>query len=469
MDEGRTESLIGIIALPYFPERPPDRLTWRCRTGDVPSGGTLTASIRRTCRIVHRSYCNMIEHESKRAGHWPSLVSAFLYFDASFMVWFLLGALGNALSDAFGLSPGQEGVMLALPILGGACLRPIAGLLADRIGARRTALAGLAITMLGLVLGWLWADSYPKLLLVGVLLGVAGASFAVALPLASRWYPAEQQGFVLGLVGVGNGGTAIATLLAPRLVPLVGWNGVFGLALIPLALVSLAFAAMARDSPAQPARKPLRESLRAFVRRDAYWYCGFYAVTFGGFVGITSFLSIFFRDQYGIDPIQAGMFASLCGLTGSLVRPIGGYLADRFGGISVLFLFYLGLGVLGLRLSYIPHFEVALVSLVLLMVLLGMGNGAIFQMVPQRFSDDLGAVTGLIGAVGGLGGFAIPILMGYSRQWIGRFGPGFFAIGLLGFIASGLLLQASREWQTRGVSAFGTAATRRDPDAMVRS
>ena len=409
----------------------------------------------------------MSEYEPKR-GHWPSLVCAFLYFDMSFMVWVLLGALGNALSDAFGLTSGQKGVMVALPIVSGALLRPLAGLMADRLGARRTGLTGLALTMLPLLLGWLWVDTFSQLLLVGLLLGVAGASFAAALPLVSRWYPDEQQGLILGLVGAGNSGTALATLLAPRLVPIVGWRGVFGLALIPLALVFVAFALLARDAPRRTAPKRLRESFRVLARRDTYWYCGFYAVTFGGFVGFTSFLSIFFRDQYDVDPIRAGTMATLCSLTGSLMRPIGGYLADRFGGISTLVLFYLGLGVLGLRLSYLPHLEVAVVSLMLLMALMGMGDGALFQMVPQRFPDDLGVVTGFVGAAGGLGGFVLPLLLGYSREWLGRFGPGFLAIGLIGFVAAGLLLQASREWQTPGLPTMRKATTGRDVEIMAR-
>jgi MFS transporter, NNP family, nitrate/nitrite transporter len=411
----------------------------------------------------------MNEPPSKGGGHWPSLVCAFVYFDTSFMIWVLMGALGNALSEQFGLSPSQKGLMVALPILAGACLRPIAGLLADRIGARRTALAGLAMTSVPLLLGWLWVGSYPQLLLVGLLLGVAGASFAAALPLASRWYPAGQQGLVLGLVGAGNLGAAAATFLAPRLVPMVGWHGVFGLALIPVTLVYLAFAVVAEDAPRNARRQSIRRTLRVFGRRETLWYCGFYAITFGGFVGITSFLAIFFHDQYGADPIRAGTFAALCALAGSLSRPLGGYLADRFGGIAILLLLFLGVGVLGLRLSYIPHLEVALFTLIMLMCLMGMGNGAIFQMAPQRFPDEIGAVTGIVGAAGGLGGFLLPLILGASRQWLGRFGPGFLALGLLGFVAAGVLMQASRVWQKQGVPPLGNAPARHEVEIMARS
>ena len=361
--------------------------------------------------------------ESRGRGHWPSLVAAFLYVALSLMLWVLLGVNGSSLSDALGLTPGQKAVMVALPILMGVGLRPLAGILADRVGPRRVALAGLGLTALPLLLGWLWASSFSHILVVGALLGVAGASFSVALPLAGRWYPAERQGLVLGLVGAGNSGAALAALLAPRLIPLVGWHGVFGLGLIPLALAFAAVAALAREFPVATPPKPLRETFETLGHRDTYWYCGFYALTFGGLVGTVSFLSMFFRDQYEVDPIQAGTIAALFALAGSLARPIGGFLADRYGGTSVLFLAYLGMGLLGLRMSYIPHLEVALGSLMLLLVMMGMGNGAVFQMISRRFPDDMGAVTGLVGATGGLGGFLLPLLMGYSRELVGLVRP----------------------------------------------
>ena len=379
-------------------------------------------------------------------GHWPSLVAGFLYFTMSLVVWVLLGAMGSTVSDALGLTPGQKGLMVALPILTGVALRPLAGLLADRVGARRVALAGLGLTALPLVLGWLWANNFAQILVVGALLGVAGASFCVALPLVASCYPAQRHGLVLGVVGAGNSGAALAALLAPRLVPVVGWRGVFALALIPLAVAFAAVAALARESLAASRRKPLGEALKTLTQRDTFWYCGFYALTFGGLAGTVSFLSMFFHDQYEVDPIQAGTIAALFALAGSLARPIGGFLADRYGGTSVLFVAYLGLGLLGLRMSYMPHLEVALGSLMLMLVMMGMGNGAIFQMIPQRFPDEMGAVTGMVGAAGGLGGFLLPLLMGYSHERLGWFGPGFFAIGMCGFFAAGLLVQVSRQW-----------------------
>src|SRR5215467_7862772 len=189
----------------------------------------------------------------RRAGHAPTLFSAFLYFDVSFMVWLLPGALANSIVADFHLSDAQKGLLVAVPLLGGAVLRLALGLLTDRIGARRTGLLGMAMTVVPLVLGWRWADSFGDMLLVGLLLGVSGASFAAALPLASRWYPPRYQGLAMGIAGAGNSGTALATFFGPRLAQVWGWHTVFGLALVPLLLTLCVFVIFARDSPRQPA------------------------------------------------------------------------------------------------------------------------------------------------------------------------------------------------------------------------
>ena len=382
-----------------------------------------------------------------RAGHLPTLGCAFLYFDVSFMVWVLLGALANSVVTDFGLNEAQRGLMIAVPLLGGALLRLVLGVLTDHVGARRTALCGLVLTLVPLLLGWLWADSFPKLVLVGLLLGVAGASFAAALPLASRWYPPEYQGLAMGIAGAGNSGTALATFFGPRLAATLGWQAVFGLALVPITLTLILFILFARDSPHQPAPKPMRAYADVLRHADTWWFCAFYAVTFGGFVGLASFLNSFFKLQYDLDPITAGNFATLCVIAGSFLRPLGGYLADRLGGIRLLTLLYVGVGCLMLGLSWLPPLVAGTALLFLGMGLLGMGNGAVFQLVPQRFSQELGVVTGIIGAAGGIGGFFLPSLLGGLRQWTGSFSGGFFAFGWTSLLCAAGLVYVSRAWE----------------------
>src|SRR5262245_17454759 len=267
-----------------------------------------------------------------KAGHTPSLFCAFLYFDISFMVWVLLGALANSIApdERFRLTDAERGLMLSIPLLGGSLLRLVLGVLTDRIGARRTGLIGQLLTLLPLLLGWLWADSFSKILVVGLLLGVAGASFASALPLASRWYPPQYQGMAMGIAGAGNSGTALATLFAPILAESFGWQAVFGIALIPVLLTLTVFILFAKDSPSQPQPKPLSAYTAVLGMRDTWWFSLFYSVTFGGFVGLAVFLNSFFFVQYQLERVTAGYFATACVIAGSFLRPVGGYLADRF-------------------------------------------------------------------------------------------------------------------------------------------
>lgn len=394
----------------------------------------------------------------RRAGHTPTLFSSFLYFDTSFMVWVLLGALANSIVPEFGLSDSQKGLMVAVPLLGGAMLRLALGVLTDHIGARCTGILGMALTVIPLLMGWLWADSFSKVLLMGLLLGVAGASFAAALPLASRWYPPRYQGLAMGIAGAGNSGTALATCFGPRLAQAWGWHAVFGLALVPLLLTLAVFMICAQDSPRQPAPQPLAAYAEVLRLRDTWWFCLFYAVTFGGFVGLASFLNVFFLSQYGLTKIQAGNFATLCVIAGSCLRPLGGSLADRLGGIRMLTILYLGVGVLMLCLSALPPLTRGTLLLLAAMGLLGMGNGAIFQIVPQRFSKEIGVVTGIVGAAGGIGGFFLPNLLGSLKQITGSFSGGFFTFGLVGcFGCAAALAYASRSWQGVFVGRGGVA------------
>ncbi len=395
----------------------------------------------------------------RRAGHAPTLFCSFLYFDVSFMVWVLLGALANSIIADFGLSDSRAGLMVSIPLLGGSCLRPVLGVLADRVGARRTALLGLALTVIPILLGWLWADNFAELLVVGALLGVAGASFAAALPLASRWYPPEYQGLVMGISGAGNSGTALATFFGPRLAESIGWHGVFGLALIPLGATMVLFYVLAQDSPNQPPPKRWADYASVLRQADAAWFCLFYAVTFGGFVGLASFLAIYFREQFHLTKIQAGSFATVCVIAGSFLRPLGGFLADRFGGVRVLSTLYVLIAAVMLGVATSPPLALCTLLLFTGMALLGMGNGSVFQLVPQRFPREIGVLTGVVGAAGGLGGFVLPNVLGSLRQVFGTYAAGFGVFALAALGAAFALRYAARSWQGDFLGAGGGAIT----------
>ena len=393
-----------------------------------------------------------------KAGHVPTLFCAFLYFDTSFMAWVLLGALATSIVPAFALSPAQGGLLVAVPLLGGAILRVVLGVLTDHWGARRTGLTGLVLTLVPLLLGWLWADTYGKLLLVGLLLGVAGASFAAALPLASRWYPREYQGLAMGVAGAGNTGTVLTTFFGPRLAEAVGWHGVFGLMALPVLATLAVFLLLARDSPTQPEPKALADYGKVLGATDTWWFCLFYSVTFGGFVGLASFLNLFFREQYDLTRVAAGEFAALCVISGSLLRPVGGHLADRFGGIRILTLLYGGVGLAMLALALHPGLALGTGLLFAAMGLLGLGNGSVFQLVPQRFPREIGVVTGVVGAAGGLGGFFLPTLLGGLKELTGSFGWGFAVFALAAAGCAATLTHVSRGWEGVFVHHGGRAA-----------
>jgi NNP family nitrate/nitrite transporter-like MFS transporter len=381
-----------------------------------------------------------------RSGHPPTLLTAFLYFDISFMVWVLLGPLGTYIAEDLSLGPAQKGMLTALPLLGGSLFRLVLGPLADRFGGRKIGLVGMAITMLPLALGWLWANSLPQLYLVGILLGVAGASFAVALPMASRWYPPEHQGLAMGIAGAGNSGTLLATLFAPRIAERIGWHGVFGLAMIPLVVVFVMFLLLAKDSPNHVAPKGLADYVRVLKQPDAVWFCVLYSLTFGGFVGLASFLSIFFRDQYAITKVQSGDLTTLCVFAGSFLRPVGGDLADRIGGLRMLQILFGGVLLLTALVAQLPAVGIVTVLFFLLMALLGMGNGSVFQLVPQRFPKEIGILTGLVGAAGGIGGFLFPSLMGAVKASTGSFAWGFVLLGAFATFCLLVVSLKSRSW-----------------------
>jgi len=376
-----------------------------------------------------------------KEGHWPTLLGSLLYFDVSFMLWVMLGATSVFITQDIPMTPSQKGLMVAIPILGGSIFRILMGVLTDTIGGRKTAIMGMCLTMIPLAALWLFASSIPELYAYGFLLGIAGASFAAALPLASRWYPPRYQGLVMGIAGAGNSGTLFATLFAPRLANYFGdWHPVFGLAMIPLLVVFVTFVLIAKDSPNQPAPKKATEYMRVLKEKDAWLFNFFYFITFGGFVGMTSFLPIFIHDQYGLNSVSTGDFVTLCVVAGSVCRPIGGWLADRVGGVAVLKVMFFLIAILLSISSQLLPFWLQMTVLFLIMMGYGMGNGAVFQLVPLRFSKEIGVVTGIVGAAGGIGGFFLPTILGFFKELTGTYTAGLLFLTIIVSIAAWMML-----------------------------
>ncbi|MDP3873132.1 MAG: nitrate/nitrite transporter [Methyloversatilis sp.] len=395
-----------------------------------------------------------------KAGHTPTLFAAFLYFDLAFMVWVLLGPLGVQIAQDLHLTHAQKGFMVAVPVLAGALLRMLMGVLVDHLQPKKAGAIGQVIVIAAMFVAWQFGiHSYEQALLLGCFLGFAGAAFAVALPLASRWYPPEHQGTALGIAGAGNSGTALAALFAPGLAAAFGWINVFGLALIPLVAVFIFYLLVAKDAPECPPPKTLAEYLKVLKDRDAWWFMFFYSVTFGGFVGLASSLTIYFNTQYGLDAQMAGYFTAACVFAGSLVRPIGGNLADRIGGIRTLTVMYVIAAAFLFGVSFgLPQAWMAVVVFVGAMLALGMGNGAVFQLVPQRFRREIGVMTGLVGMAGGIGGFYLASSLGYSREATGSYQTGFVIFGLLAVLALIGLTRVKTRWRTTWGAAHLTNA-----------
>jgi NNP family nitrate/nitrite transporter-like MFS transporter len=391
-----------------------------------------------------------------KSGHLPTLLAAFLYFDFSFMCWVMLGPLGIQISKALNLDPAHKGLMVATPVLAGAFLRILNGLMVDHFGAKRAGVIAQIIVILGLGLAWfLGVPSFDAILLVGIVLGMAGASFAIALPMASRWYPPEHQGTAMGLAGAGNFGTVIAALAAPALGLAFGWVNVFGMVALFMTGVLALFILLAKDSPTQPPKQALAGYLRVLAIGDTWWFMLFYAVTFGGFVGLASSLSIYFHSQYGLAPVQAGYAVAACVFTGSMFRPIGGWVADKIGGIASLSVLYVVAAAMLILVSIgLPTLTMAMAAFIVAMLALGLGNGAVFQLVPIRFGREIGVMTGLVGCAGGIGGFYLASSLGYSKQWTGSYQDGFLIFAALALIAFIGINVVKKHWRASFSQGF---------------
>jgi len=419
--------------------------------------------------------------EFRKVGHWPTLLSAFLYFDVSFMAWVVLGPLAVYITQELGLSLEEKFSLVAIPILAGAFFRIPLGMWADQIGPKRTGQFAQIIVIGGFVYTWLFGlHSKLEVELLGIVLGVGGASFAVALPQASRWYPPKYQGIVMGIAGAGNMGVVLDSLFIPTLAENFGWQAVFGFMLIPLVAVFILYSILVKDAPEKRAPVTLANYATVLKDRDTWWFMFFYSITFGGFVGLGNALPLYFTNWYSASGVTAGLMAAFVVFGGSMFRPVGGWLADRIGGLralqilfSVVALAYITVAFLpqgpapvvgttaaakvtGWALADLPGIAWAAVATFTIgAIALGMGNGSVFQLVPLRFRKEIGVMTGLIGAAGGVGGFFLAKALGMSKGMTGGFALGFtiFA-GLALFGLIGIMVVKTR-WRTTWGAASG--------------
>ncbi len=389
-----------------------------------------------------------------RSGHWPTLAASFLYFDFCFAIWVLNGAMAPFISETFGLNAAQKGFMVSVPILAGALMRFPLGVLAQYIGRKNAAMVEMGLIILALVFGFVYVNTYNEVLAMGVLLGIAGASFGVALSLGSGWYPPKYKGLAMGIAGAGNSGTVLAVLFAPPLAQKFGWSAVYGLAACTMVLPMLVMWFAAKEPPDRE-KQSLREHVSCLFEKDGWAFSLIYIITFGGFIGLASFLPTYFYDQFKVTKVEAGQLTMLATLMGSSVRVLGGYISDRIGGINTLS----GVLVLvAITLTLCGFAGTSLTVTTLLFMLcfaaLGAGNGALFQLVPLRWPMTTAVAGSMIGEVGALGGGFLPNAMGLSKQFGGTYLWGFvsFAVLAVGMLVMLRVVQIrwTRTWAEKG-------------------
>lgn len=432
---------------------------------------------------------------SLRSGNWKALLACFLYFDTGFTAWVMFGPLAPFISRQSALSPTKASFLVAVPVLAAAILRVTLGNLFQTTSGRSLALLGITLSALpALVLQLPVTPCYTLLLVLGVFLGIGGASFAIALPMAGSSYPPRVQGLVLGLAAAGNIGAVADGFLFPHLAQDYGWQHAAAAVLPLLAIAAVTVFYWAEDrgaksgSVAQAAvgfvaslaglialvlavnagifgtgRAGLlllpvlgfvlalamlpRRYLAVLAERDTWVVMLVYSITFGGFVGMTSYVSLLLTTQYGLSKIEAGYVMAALSFTGAMVRPIGGWIADKLSGVKVLLVLLGAIACGDFAFALLmPALAGGIALLGGLYLCFGLGNGATFQLVPHRWKDKTGLLTGVIGAAGGIGGFYLPVVMGMTRESTGSYQAGFLTFGGLAVLALLLIGALQRQW-----------------------
>jgi NNP family nitrate/nitrite transporter-like MFS transporter len=393
-----------------------------------------------------------------RTGHAPTLFAAFLYFGFSCCTWVLNGAMAPFISDTFHLSPAQKGLMLSVPIIAGALFRFPLGVLSQYIGRKRATLVEMSLISVAMLLGFFFVQSFDALLAMGVLLGVAGASFGVAMSLGSGSFPPQHKGLAMGIVGAGNVGTAVAVLIAPPLAQWLGWQTVYAVAAVAMVIPMSAVIFLAREPADVDAHAGLRAQLACLVERDGWAFSLVYAITFGGFIGFISFLPSYYHDQFGVAKVQAGQLTMLAAFMGAAMRIVGGWLADRFGGVNTLTLVLVSVAV-GLACCGLATGSLATTTALFIacFAALGAGNGAVYQLVPLRWPLTTAVAGSMIGELGALGGGLVPSVMGMGRQYLGTYAWGFAFFAACAVVALLVLRALQASWTSSWVGAGGRA------------
>jgi len=399
-----------------------------------------------------------------KSGHSPTLFSSFLYFAFSCCIWVLNGAMAPFITEAYNLTPAQKGLMLSIPIFAGALMRFPLGILAQYIGRKNATLVEMSMIAVAMLFGFFFVNSFNDLLAMGVLLGIAGASFGVALSLGSGSFPPQHKGLAMGLVGAGNIGTAVSVLVAPPLAMRFGWQAVYGLAALAILVPMIVMIVFAKEPPDLDAHASFREHIACLFEKDGWSFSLIYAITFGGFIGLITFLPSYYYDQFGVSKVEAGQLTMLAAFMGATLRVFGGWISDRWGGINTLTA-VLGIVIVSLVLCGLSTGSLIATTLLLMLCFsaLGAGNGALFQLVPLRWPLTTAVAGSMIGEIGALGGGLVPNAMGLSKQNIGSYAGGFYLFAALAVCVLVMMrvmqIRWTRTWAEKGGRARTTSGS----------
>ena len=390
-----------------------------------------------------------------KSGHAPTLGASFFYFMFSCAIWVINGTMAPFISESFQLSPAQKGLMLSVPIFAGALMRFPLGVLAQYIGRKNATLVEMGGICLAMLYGYFMVESFNDLLAMGVLLGIAGASFGVALSLGSGSFPPRYKGLAMGLVGAGNVGTAVSALLAPPLAQAFGWQAVYGFAAIGILVPMVVMIVFAKEPDDIDTHASFKDHVACLFEKDGWAFSLIYAVTFGGFIGLASFLPSYFFDQFHVSKVEAGQLTMLAAFMGAAVRIFGGWLSDHWGGVNtltaVLVIVAVTLVLCGMATASLP---MTVILLIVCFAALGAGNGATFQLVPLRWPTTTAVAGSMIGEIGALGGGFITNALGLSKQFTGSYASGFYAFAACTVLVLGMLrfmqIRWTRTWAEKG-------------------
>ncbi|MBM7572811.1 MFS transporter [Aquibacillus albus] len=367
-------------------------------------------------------------------GQVSALVFSTVAMIISFAVWSVIAPIATTIQDLYELSEVEKSLLVVTPVILGSLMRIPMGIMTDRFGGKKV----YTLTMLFLILpliGAGFADSYFMLLLCTFFIGMGGATFAIAVTYVTRWFPPEKQGLVLGIAGIGNLGTAVASFTVPTIFSHFGLNWVFWGLAIAIGIMAIIFSLGTKELQRPKEIKTFKESLIVLKDKQTWILSLFYFLTFGGFVAFSLYLPIILQETFQLSAVSAGWKVSIFVIVATLIRPIGGYCADKFGSQQVLTWLFIGMMICSILMAFANEsFILFSISCLVIASLLGAGNGAVFKLVPQVSPNNTGAVTGFVSAIGGIGGFFPPMVLGVIKSFTGDYSLGFLLLSLFSLL-----------------------------------